>query len=308
MLACFDRLFFALLSNGRLEILNDHLFPTGCLVLPKESYIVQDFQLVISNAEIIKIWALFSHVEENDHFIGIFPCPSFKIEFIVRIPTLSEDGLDTRFKFPNAVNPFDEPTTFIEITPEGSTKVYEMTECSTDISLQNLLINSKFGKAELLAKKYGKDLDLVWKAKLKVKYEELLSSESEKKELIFRDIAETVVLIRDAEFICKFCTERGFPKLEWVKQLFAIGIKRVGECSGTEAGRQLLQKRKTLYTFEQVLQSFGIEKWNEFSSDNSSMFAQCQLFLENVSLPVIALTSYKYLSFKRWNVSNKYLF
>ena len=171
-----------------------------------------------------------------------------------------------------------------------------MTERSTDISLENLLIRGKFGKAELLARKFGKDLDLVWKAKLKAKYAELLSSQSaENMESIFQEITNTLVLVRDPEFVCGFCTKTGFPKLEWVKELLGIGIKKATQCSGTKNGMLLLQKRKTLYTFDQVLPTSGIDKWNEFSNDNTTMFAQCLLFLENVSF--VSANEFTFLRF-----------
>jgi len=277
-----------LLSNGRLEFFRDEeiFFSIGRLKLPSPKHVVQDFQLVIMNADVIKLWVLFSNMEENDHFIGIAAGPRFELEFLVRIPSVAEDGVETSFKFPACSSALEEPNIFIELGVDGSTKVYRMEEFSTDISLRNLLLKGKFDKAELLANRYAKDMDLVWKAKVAAKYAQLLASKTEAEmDGLFGEVTTILTFIKDSQFVCSFVVESGIRKLNWVNELMEIGMKRVGECSGSSVGKKLLNTVKKFYTFQQVVPEGSIERWNEFNSENTSMFLQCREFLQRVKNP-----------------------
>lgn len=290
---------FVLLSNGRLEfILDEELIGVGKFTLASSNLIVQDFEIVIMNVDVIKLWVLLSDLKENDHFIGIAPAPQFNMEFVVRIPSISDgDSFETTFRFPSSTAPFEEPNVFIETMPDGSTKLYQMEEYSTDISLQNLLLKGKFDKAELLAKRYEKDVDLVWKAKVAAKYVELIASSVEAARLdIFEEIKDILICIQDAQFVCGFGIDSAMPRLDWMKTLIEIGMKRVGECSGSQNGKRLLQIVKKFYTFQQVLPEGRIEEWNAFNSESTSMFLQCVDFLQKVFFLIISAPLFRSIS------------
>lgn len=283
-----------LLSNGNLHMLDDeNLVHVRKLRLPTLDSFIHDFSLVICNAQMVKLWVIYSNKDGDggEHVVAIYPSPSFKVpEFTVKIPSLSTASV---FKFPTQVSLFDEPTSFIEIEilPKCSfTKIYHMSECSTDISLQNLIEKGRFQKAELLARKYGKNLDIVWKAKVLAKADELLLVFDKDKacQKVFSELLATLKLISDADWICGFIvTEKRIPKIAWLKELLTIGLKKVSECPGSENGQKLLQTRKKLYTFEQVLPNASMIEWNQFNDEKNTMFQQCIWFLDHVILPIL---------------------
>jgi len=101
--------------------------------------------------------------------------------------------------------------------------------------------------------------------------------------MLFAEIVKTLESIRDAEFVCNFCTSYVFPTIPHVKHILVCGGKRTVECSGTLAAKKLLLTRKKFLTFEKVLPTASIERWVSFVDDENSMFSECLWFLEQVS-------------------------
>jgi hypothetical protein len=180
-------LLFVLLSNGRLEILlNDVVFVTDRLTLSQESFIVHDFSLVLTSILEVKLWVIYGNGESSgdQNFIGIFGGPSFLTEeFTAKIPkSLDQAGTmhtNLTYLFPSKVTPYEEPFAFLELSSTG-TKVYHMIETSTDATIQKLLSREKFDQAAALAIQYNKDLDVVYKAKARSKFNELLAYRNSK--------------------------------------------------------------------------------------------------------------------------------
>jgi hypothetical protein len=95
---------------------------------------------------------------------------------------------------------------------------------------------------------------------------------------------ESLEKVKDAQFVCAFCIQRGLAKLSWVKNLLSVGKTKVTDCSGTEISKVFLLTLKKFFTFEQVFSDATIENWIQFESDENTMFQQCVWFLKNVSL------------------------
>jgi hypothetical protein len=176
----------------------------------------------------------------------------------------------------------EEPFAFLAVSPTG-TILYRMLETSTESTIQKLLTRGKFNQAADLAEQYGKDLDIVYKAKARSKFNELMGMGDEiKAASIFQELIETLEKINDANFVCDFCSQKGFYSLNWIRRLLSVGKGRVKHCSNSSAGKNLLLTIKKLYTFEQVFPHGGIQDWLDFVSDKNSMFQQCKWFLNKV--------------------------
>jgi len=141
--------------------------------------VVHDFSLVMTGESETKLWVIYGDTVGRN-YIGIFGGPSFLVEeFSAKIPrtrNMQNSYEDTKFLFPAKITPYEEPFSFLELT-EYETKVYHMSETSTDATILKLLSRGKFDDAAALASEYNKDLDVVFKAKARAKMNDLLGAE-----------------------------------------------------------------------------------------------------------------------------------
>lgn len=166
------RCLFVLLSNGILYIfVEGSPYASKSLSFSPDASLIHDFTLVRNNNEgTVKLWALYSTKSSSkvNNYVGIFGGPFFTSEFSFQLPTLSQTQEPSLFQFPKNVNPFEEPSSIIEMGPKNI-YLYHILETSTDLTLQKLLSRGKFLEADDLAKKYKKDLDIVRKAEARDK-------------------------------------------------------------------------------------------------------------------------------------------
>lgn len=174
-------------------------YTSKSLTVCPDTSLIHDFTLVRNNnEETVKLWALYSTKSSSkvNYYVGIFGGAFFTSEFSFQLPTLNQAEQASLFQFPKNVNPFEEPSSIIEMGPK-KILLYHILETSTDVTLQKLLSRGKFLEADDLAKKYNKDLDIVRKAEARDKLSKIaayFSSQFEGKQSVGMYNAVTEIL------------------------------------------------------------------------------------------------------------------
>ncbi|XP_043096489.1 kinetochore-associated protein 1 isoform X3 [Puntigrus tetrazona] len=235
-----DNLMYVLNGEGMLNLLDIHSFVLLCCW--PDQYIV-DF-LLISDGNSSSIaqqddngMKIMSLVEEKGHArkLVVQSLPSMEVFYSLEVSSQSwliQKGIsmDTIYLLEGILaNTNSSPE-----DPVSTVVIRCFTEALPENRLNKLLYKHKFEDAEKFAKAFGLDVELVYKVKLNVVLEKLISASGSDQTLEWPKLIEeaktNLMKIMDEQFVVQYCLTASWPTLSIAEEMLNYTLNRFPCC------------------------------------------------------------------------------